>query len=90
LKLNPVGFIDNSPRMLGKVIHGVRVLGRSSDLAEIISVKDVDELLLTIREDESKEIINFCRQAKVRYRIIPSLEDIVNDRIKVTCEEAIS
>ncbi|MBU1486482.1 hypothetical protein KKH56_00275 [bacterium] len=39
LKLNPVGFIEDDPQMLGKVIHGVKVLGRISDLAEIISVK---------------------------------------------------
>lgn len=86
LKLNPVGFIEDDPEMLGKVIHGVRVLGRRSDLAEIISVKNVDEVLLTIRGDESKEIISFCRQNNVQCRIVPSLRDIINDRVKVNYE----
>ena len=83
LKLNPVGFIENDPEILGKVIHGVKVLGRISDLAEIISVKNVDEVLLTIRGDESKGIINFCRQNNVQCRIIPSLRDIINDSVRI-------
>lgn len=83
LRLNPVGFIDNDPQMLGRVIHGVKVLGRGSDLAEIVLVKDVDEIFLTISGDESRQIINFCQEAKMKYRIIPSLKDIISDRLEV-------
>lgn len=87
LKLNPVGFIEDDPQMLGKVIHGVKVLGRRSDLAEIILVKNVDEVLLTISGNESREIINFCQQDGVQCRIIPSLKDIINDSVRIELTE---
>ena len=73
--------------MLGKVIHGVKVLGRRSDLAEIILVKNVDEVLLTISGNESREIINFCQQDGVQCRIIPSLKDIINDSVRIELTE---
>jgi len=52
-KLNPlpfslVGFIDDDPKKIGKKIAGLPVLGKSTDLIELIQKEQVSDLIFSI------------------------------------------
>ncbi len=65
---NPVGFIDDDPLKKDKVIHGLRVLGGNGSLEEICRRNDVQEILISFRQDSSeklKEIRLICNESNI-------------------------
>lgn len=71
LGLHPVGFLDDDPQKVGRVIHGVRVLGSIERLSDLARAKNVEELVistarLTTRRSELVE--QFCAVAGVSCR----------------------
>ncbi len=66
LGYRPVGFLDNDPEKIGMRVHGVKVLGRISELSEVAKVKKFDEVVIALSEaqgSEIKEIIRHCRDS---------------------------
>ncbi|MFN6962571.1 MAG: glycosyl transferase [Pyrinomonadaceae bacterium] len=66
--LKPVGFIDDDPLKLGKLIHGLPVLEPNGRLARVVAEKDVAEIVVAIREispERLAEMREFCRAANV-------------------------
>ncbi len=52
----PVGFIDDSPSLVGNNVAGLKILGTRNDLAEIILDKQVKEIIIAIA-DVDKEVL---------------------------------
>ncbi len=80
-KYNIVGFIDDNKQKLGLTVHGVRVLGGQDKILEIVELFRVDEVFIAIAlisASEIKSIINYCKQANVRHRIVPAVADSLN------------
>ena len=46
LKIRPIGFIDDDPLKSGRYIHGVRVLGCSAELDEVLDLQQVDGIII--------------------------------------------
>lgn len=44
-----VGFIDDDPQKIDKMLHGLRVFDGNGPLAELCSEKDIEEILVSIR-----------------------------------------
>jgi len=65
LNYQPIGFIDDDPYMMGRLIQGLQVLGGLSHLKDIIGNKQIKGVILTKYEQPSqntKEIIEICHQ----------------------------
>jgi UDP-GlcNAc:undecaprenyl-phosphate GlcNAc-1-phosphate transferase len=76
--LSPVGFIDDDGLKLGRAIHGIRVLGRSSRVRELVQNGVADEVLITsdqIDHERIKELAALLGPGKVR-RLRFLLEDV--------------
>lgn len=56
----PVGFIDDDPLKVGKVIHGLTVFDGNGPLADICEQKDIQEILIACR-NISQERLKFIR-----------------------------
>ena len=72
----PIGFIDDNHEKLGKVIHGVSVLGNRDDIPELIKKHNVRKLfiaILSVDKDEFKDIFKFCKDMNVDCEFIRSL-----------------
>ncbi len=79
LKLSPVGFVDDDPAKVGKVIHGLKVLGGNGDLGAVCKQHQIDEIVISsskMPEDRVEEIIRLCADRKV-----------VLKRMKISIEE---
>jgi len=58
----PVGFLDDDPRKLGKVIHGLRVYG-ASNLAHICETVSAEEIIISsskVTHERVLEVIRVC------------------------------
>ncbi|MEE9324150.1 MAG: nucleoside-diphosphate sugar epimerase/dehydratase [Dehalococcoidia bacterium] len=79
-----IGFVDDDSSKQGARIHGLKVLGTREDIPKIVAQKRVDEIILSIPSATNKqmqEIIAFCRQARVPYKTVPSLADILSGSV---------
>ncbi|MSR78444.1 MAG: polysaccharide biosynthesis protein [Candidatus Omnitrophica bacterium] len=80
------GFMDDfKPK--GSRIHNTPILGALKDLSGIVENHHIDEIIIAIANLESRkmrQLIAQCRNLNVRYKVIPRLGDIFNNRILST------
>ncbi len=63
--LRPIGFIDDDPGMLGRIVSGLPVLGSEANLASIIHAEGVQAVLVSssrIRADRAERARAVCEQ----------------------------
>ncbi|MCP4161902.1 MAG: polysaccharide biosynthesis protein [Deltaproteobacteria bacterium] len=80
------GFLDDHKSKAGKLIHGVPVLGKISDLYDIVNIYQIDEIIIAIPSASSREIrniVNSCEETGIKYKIIPGLGELINGKITV-------
>ncbi len=81
----PVAFVDDSHRMLGSTVHGIRVYSPNS-LYELIESYSVRQILLAIpsaTHAERKEILNRLEHLPVHVKTVPDLFDMVSGKVGV-------
>ncbi len=86
------GFIDDNSSLSGKAILGAPVLGDFSNLRDTIRSTRATKLFIALPQVPSKvvvDILNVCRETGCEFQIVPSLYDIVIQRVKVTEVEGI-
>ena len=79
-----VGFLDDDARKKGATLHGVKVLGKTSD-ADKIHI-DFDEFLITAPSatgSEMRAIVEKCKNAGKPYKTVPDLSEIIDDNVTV-------
>ncbi|HYM08548.1 MAG TPA: nucleoside-diphosphate sugar epimerase/dehydratase [Terriglobales bacterium] len=78
LNYNPVGFVDDDLSKKGVKIHGVRVLGSTDALHELILEHQVSCVMIAIPRAKGRlveTIIAKCRECKVDFKILPPIGD---------------
>lgn len=81
----PVAFVDDSHRMIGSMMHGIRVYSPKS-LYELVESWSVRQILLAIpsaTHAERKEIINRLEHLPVHVKTVPDLFDMVSGKVEV-------
>lgn len=81
----PVAFVDDSQRMNGSTVHGIRVYSPNS-LFELIESFSVRQILLAIpsaTHTERKEILNRLEHLPVHVKTVPDLFDMVSGKVGV-------
>lgn len=66
------GFVDKDESLLGKEIHGIKVVGLLKDIGTLIREKSLDELFFIAHRSwlvEFQDIFSFCEKAGVRLRL---------------------
>jgi exopolysaccharide biosynthesis polyprenyl glycosylphosphotransferase len=92
LGLHVAGFIDDNSALRGKRVFEAPVLGDFTDLKETILRTGATKLFIALPQVPSKvviDILNVCRETRCEFQIVPSLYDIVIQRVKVTELEGI-
>ena len=85
----PVGFIDDDPAKLGISIHGVKVLGNRDDVKKIVSVQNIDEVLIALSSVPSrviKQIVNKIGEAEFirKIKILPGVNDLLDGKVTLS------
>ena len=84
LGLDPVGFVDDDPRKIGRSLRGVPVLGASGAIPSIVDRLRIDQVWLAIpsaTSDVVRDIASLCEGVGVALRVLPSVREIVNGHV---------
>lgn len=84
LPIDVVGLIDDNPKKAGQIIHGVKVVGMTEQIAEIAEKYFADEIIIAIPSasgSELRRIVKLCQNSKVRFKTLPGLQDIIGGKL---------
>ena len=84
--LNPVGFVDDDPAKLKQEIHGTPVIGKLDELAHLIDLKKVDEVIIAIPSAPGqviRKVTDICRTKNIPSRTMPSLHELIGGKVSV-------
>ena len=77
----PVALVDDDSFKWGTRVHGVEVVGSTSDLATIAKAVSADEIVIGIpsaSRDQLRQVIERCEVAGLPVKILPGMDDVLN------------
>jgi len=81
LNLQVIGFVDDSSAFKNRSIHGVPVLGKISDLPQIIEKTNVKKVYIAIPSADSKAIRKIYQKLKpfnLQIKVLPSMSKMLD------------
>ena len=81
-----VAFIDDDPAKIGRTAYGIKVVGNRDYIPQAVEKYKIDEIIVAIPTAPHKtisEILEICHQTKCKVQIMPSLMDLMNNRISI-------
>ena len=81
-----VGLIDNDPDKCRLRIHGIPVLGKVADIAEIARQLDVSFVIMAgMQPSLVRSVVQTCTKVpEVKLRVIPSVSELLDEHVKVS------
>lgn len=82
----PVGIIDDDINKIGRRIHGVKILGKTSEIKRIVKEYEIDEIILAmanVSNDRKKVIINKCKNTKCKLKTMPGIFEIIDGKVDI-------
>lgn len=80
---NVVGLIDDNTYKVNYAISGNKILGTRYDIPRICKENNVELILFTISNIDSKErkqILNICQETGCKVRILPGTKDLIKSK----------
>ncbi len=87
-----IGLVDDAPRKQGARIGGIRVLGRTDEIPQLVSLHDVGLVLYAIeniRRPQRERILQLCRNTGVPTVVLPDVLETLRSQLSLE-REAIS
>jgi len=81
-----VGFLDDNPALQGKEFFDVKVLGKISDLKEIVHLKRVQEVMIAMTDITHKktlDLISQCKKLKRNVKLVSDLFSVLTEKVTV-------
>ncbi len=72
----PVAFLDDDPGLKNREIHGIRVIGETSEIPFVVTDLNIDLVILSIPSAGKKvigQLVQLCNQADVLCQTLPSV-----------------
>lgn len=79
-------IVDDNPTKVGKYIEGVRVVGTTEHIPELVQKYGVKSIVLAIpsaKSLEKKRILDICKTTKCSLKILPGLYQMINGDLHV-------
>ena len=81
-----VCILDDDPSKIGSYLRGVRVVGTTAQLKEMVQKYRIEEIVLAIpsaaRQQRAK-IVDLCQETPCRLRTLPGLYQIANGEVSI-------
>src|SRR3954451_314237 len=78
--MTPIGLVDDDPRQRNIRVHGVRVLGTTSELQHILRDNRPDELLIAIPSASGgvrERVVEVARRENIPVKTLPALHELI-------------
>ena len=82
----PIGFIDDDPRKQGMRVAGLKVLGRTDELARVLDVAEPDEVIIAIPSAPGvlrQKVVSACRERGIPVRTLPTVFEILRGGVNL-------
>jgi len=82
-----VGIVDNRFDKRGKFLHGVKIMGNSADLPEIVKMTKADVAVIAIpsaTNEQMAKIVRACEDTGIAVKTLPRLSEIVSGAVKIS------
>jgi FlaA1/EpsC-like NDP-sugar epimerase len=92
MQLNPnlatiaVGYLDDNPGMQGSRLHGVKVLGTTGDLDQILDETEPDEVTIAIPSAPGElrgKVVAACRAREIPVRTLPTVFELLRGGVQL-------
>jgi FlaA1/EpsC-like NDP-sugar epimerase len=86
LGYTPIGLVDDDPRKKNLRLHGVRVLGTTAELPQILRENRPDEVLIAIPSasgEERRRIVEQARDRGVPVKTLPGLYELISGDVNL-------
>ncbi|MFH1798495.1 MAG: nucleoside-diphosphate sugar epimerase/dehydratase [Candidatus Omnitrophota bacterium] len=83
---DPIGFIDDNPLKMHSRIHGIKVLGTTNEIKEIVEKHNVQELIIALPSADGfkiRDIVSKCEKTECKIKIVPALHKILTGEISI-------
>ena len=87
INLEPVGFLDDDPIKLKHSLLGVPVIGKLTDLANVLEERQVDEVIIAIPSAPGRVVrlvADICRLKGVPFRTMPGIYELLGGKLSVS------
>jgi len=83
----PLGFVDDNSAKQGTMIHGLKVLGKISDISKIVKEKQIEQMIIALPSVGSQTIKSAVvagRKAGLKkIKIVPRISEIINGEVSI-------
>jgi FlaA1/EpsC-like NDP-sugar epimerase len=82
-----VGFLDDDLDKHGRMLNGIRVLGKLDTLPEWVKRFSVSQVIIAMpssSHQQRKRAIQLCNAAKVKALTVPSFDDLISGKVSVS------
>jgi FlaA1/EpsC-like NDP-sugar epimerase len=92
LQLNPnlgataIGFVDDDPRKRGMRMLGLKVLGATKEIAQILDETEPDEVVIAIPSAPGTvraKVVAACREREIRVRTLPTVFELLRGGVQL-------
>jgi FlaA1/EpsC-like NDP-sugar epimerase len=93
LQLNPalavraIGFVDDDPRKRGMGLLGLRVLGTTDQIADLLEKHKPDEVVIAIPSAPGElraKVVTACRERQIPVRTLPTVFELLRGGVQLT------
>jgi len=81
------GFVDDDAAKHGAIVNGVKVLGATSRLPDLVRELNIDHIIISIAQasrEEFQKILAICREVPIKVRTIPGLYELLQGNVTVS------
>ncbi len=82
-KIEVIGFIDDDPQKVGMTINGLKVLGLTAQIPELVKILAID-IVIIADENMSQEavwqLISICQKTAAQIKVLPDVTTLMNQQ----------
>ena len=81
-EMNIICAVDDAAQKVGRSIMGVKIMGTTADIPELVSRCEIETILLcipTISEEDKRRILSICSKTNCNLRIMPDIVKLIAD-----------
>lgn len=80
-----VGLVDDDASKVNRSLHGVRVVGRRSEIPNLVRKYQANQVIIAMPSAPPKvihETIELCKQAEAQLRILPPINEMIAGKVR--------
>lgn len=82
-----VGLLDNDASLVGRELLGVKVLGKISQLVQIVKATEVDHVIIAMpaaNHQLRKDVVDLANSLNLEVLTVPAIEDLMSGRLSIS------